>query len=491
MKIFIRADASIEIGTGHVMRCLTLADELRLRGCEIKFICRDEKGSLIDQIEKNRYRVNRLTQCKDIEADRHLTQEILQGEDNKPEWLIVDNYDFDSSWETPLRGYVKKIMVIDDLAEKKHNCDLLLNQNLGIDEKSYSGLVPEHCEKLLGTEYALLRPQFLKERDSLRPRPGEVKRVLIFLGGADPDNVTGKAINAIKMLNLPDIAIDVVLGESNPNRDDIKNLLNHMPKTTLHISSANMAHLMANADLSIGSCGTTTWERCCLGLPSIIIGLSRNQLHIAKKLSEEGAIIYTGWFENITEKEIFEDLSFLLRHPEAIRCISLRSLDLVDGKGITRVVRYLLNMDESIHLRNASLNDCWKIYEWRNHPEIRKHFFDPSPISKTTHHEWFVNVVSSSKIALLIGEKRGGAPVGVLRYDFDMDIATVSVYVIPEFLSKGIGSLLLKAGNEWMKKEHPEVRKIVAKIEGDNLASQKTFKKVGFHESHLTYVYNM
>jgi len=338
MNIFIRTDASTNIGTGHVMRCLTLADALRQKAPHISFICREEPGNLISYIENRGYKVHRLPGEIDIEMDRRLTKEFLSKYETKPDWLIMDHYDIDISWEYPVRKYAKKFMVIDDLANREHDCDLLLDQNYSRNKNRYNRLVPENCVQLLEPEYAILRPQFQKANKNLRKRYGGVNRILVFMGGADSKNITSKTLRAIHMLGLSDIAIDVVIGNLNPYHDEIKTHASHMPNTNCHLNIENMAEMMVVADLCIGGCGTATWERCCVGLPTISIILAENQQSISDSLHKEGAIINLGWYYNVTEKNIKEVVEGLIDNPQKMVSMSDKSRRLVDGKGVGRVV---------------------------------------------------------------------------------------------------------------------------------------------------------
>ena len=232
MKSIIRTDASVQIGTGHhVMRYLTLADELREHGAGAIFVCREFDGNLCGYIEEKGYIVHRLPvpnkQKHNIEGnlkhaawlgtdwhtDARQVEEIIKDLDTALDWLVVDHYALDERWEGYLRPNVKKIMVIDDLADRVHDCDLLLDQNFYENlESRYDGLVPAWCKKLLGPKYALLRPEFREARRNLRKRDGHVKRIMIFFGGSDPTNETTKVLEAIRMLNRPDIATDVMVG---------------------------------------------------------------------------------------------------------------------------------------------------------------------------------------------------------------------------------------------------------------------------------------
>lgn len=343
MNIIIRTDASVNIGTGHVMRCLTLADELKQRNANIRFICREETGNLIELIEKKGFKVYRLPANIEVEEDKVLTGRILKKQSTPPDWLIVDHYEINSSWESSLREFVKKIMVIDDLADRKHDCDLLLNQNYSTDEKRYLGLTPDDCIQLLGTEYALLRPQFFMAREKLRERNGDVKRILVFMGGSDPTGQTSRVLGAIKKLNRPDIVTDVVIGSSNSRRSEIENLISNMPNTTYHFNVENMAELMSYADLAIGAGGTASWERCCVGLPSVVIAIADNQTGISQSLSKKGCCIDLGWYEHVSIEKIKNCLDDLLINSVQLVKISRECLSLVDGLGSRRVSDYLYN----------------------------------------------------------------------------------------------------------------------------------------------------
>ena len=338
MKVYIRADSSTVIGSGHIMRCLTLAGVLRSREAEISFICRKETGNLIGFIEKNGYRVYPLPSDIDFATDMYLAQKILKEQQKLADWLIVDHYEIDVSWEYSSREFVNKIMVIDDLANRKHDCDILLDQNYNKNGSRYNGLVPENCIQLLGPEYALLRPQFREARENFKRENNEVKRVLVFMGGADPTNETGKALKAAKLLNRDNIAVDVVIGASNPFKNEIKTMAKQMPNTTCYFDVNNMAELMSSADISIGASGTSTWERCCIGLPSIVMVLADNQKEIAEELEREGVVVNLGWHGDVTEMDIRDAVQNLLADSDKRRSMGLKGKMMVDGNGAIRVV---------------------------------------------------------------------------------------------------------------------------------------------------------
>lgn len=317
MKATFRVDASLQIGTGHVMRCLTLADALAARGADCQFICRAHEGNLIELIRSKGYLTHALpiaqeastgstalgpeasspdlahshwlgaTQAQDAEA----CTAILAAE--RPDWLIVDHYALDARWERALAPNYRNLMVIDDLADRPHACDLLLDQTFSRDAADYAPLVPTHCRLLCGSLYALLRPEFAALRPyslQRRARP-TVRELLITMGGVDKDNATGQVLRALRACPLAtDCRITVVMGETAPWLDDVRTQAQDMPcPTRVLVGVSDMAQLMADSDLAIGAAGATSWERCCLGVPTIMLVLAENQRKIAEALCEPGA----------------------------------------------------------------------------------------------------------------------------------------------------------------------------------------------------------
>ncbi len=345
MKVIFRADASFQIGTGHIMRCLTLADELREKGVEVFFICRLLPGNLCGFVEQKGYPVHRLpypgqptdsvthhTQLLGVnwQADAEETKTILKKDAGGIDWLVVDHYALDIRWETQLRPYTKKIMVIDDLADRPHDCDLLLDQNLYENmETRYQPLIPGHCLALLGPEYVLLRPEFKEVRRNLRQRDGTVKRILIFFGGSDPTNETAKALKAIQIINCPEVVVDVVVGSTNIYKEEIQQLCSARPNTCFYCQVENMAELMAVTDLVIGAGGTATWERCFLGLPSMTLIVAGNQADVTKAVAAKGAAWNLGWNEMVRPEILADLIKMAMSDPVVLRNMGLNAMQLM------------------------------------------------------------------------------------------------------------------------------------------------------------------
>jgi UDP-2,4-diacetamido-2,4,6-trideoxy-beta-L-altropyranose hydrolase len=381
MQIVIRADASVQIGTGHIMRCLTLAQALQEKGALVNFICREHLGNLIEFIETKGFKVHRLplheqgviseqsdepliniasTQQPCLKSTRpgQLVTNTLfhshwlgstQYQDTQdcmdvlktlnPDWLIMDHYALDETWQVLLEDYYHKLMVIDDLADRKHQCNLLLDQTFGRKPEDYQALVPENCQMLLGSQYALLRPEFSQWREySLKRREHpEFKKLLITMGGVDPENVTGQVLSALTKCNLPkELEVVVILGATAPHLEVVNEQVKILPyKAQVKVNVTNMAEIMANADLAIGAAGSTTWERCCLGLPSILLVLTENQRIIGKLINDAGAAlcIDKGQLAHI-DKQISQVQNQL-------ESFILNAAKVADGTGLIQTMRYL------------------------------------------------------------------------------------------------------------------------------------------------------
>ncbi len=362
MNVVFRTDASTQISTGHVMRCLTLAEELHNHGTSITFICREHEGNLCNYIEEKGFSVFRLPavgpeQNKDLSWNAHAswlrapwgldageTAGIIKNLGRKIDWIVIDHYALDGNWEQQLRPLVDKIMVIDDLADRPHDCDVLLDQNLYEDmESRYDNLVPETCQTFLGPRYALLRPEFRKARKQLRLRDGNVRRILVFFGGSDLTNETTKALKAIQRLNRSDIAVDVIVGSTNPHREEVRQFCETMENIVYHCNVDNMAELMARADLAIGAGGATSWERCCVELPAIIITLANNQEAATRILARQGAISYLGRSCEITAEMITDSIDHFIANPqevEALGCVASKIIE--DRNGVVEIGRNII-----------------------------------------------------------------------------------------------------------------------------------------------------
>lgn len=324
MKVVFRVDSSTQIGSGHLMRCLTLAGQLhKEKQADILFLSRDLLGNLTKLVQEQGYRLALLPRA---EVDKSLTGyagwlAVTQDKDAKDcidvlreelsiEILVVDSYAIDETWERQIRPFVRKIIVIDDLANRKHDCDILLDQNFYLDKNiRYQGLVPEICQLLLGPQHVLLREEFYEAKKHLRKRDGRIWNILVFYGGSDLTNETMKALQAIVMLDGCDqLTVNVIVGVSNPHRAEVKDFCQQYEFLYYYCQVDNIAKFMSEADLSLGAGGTTTWERCFLGLPTIVTAIAENQVRICEDCAKERYIVYLGINKDVTVQTIYREL---------------------------------------------------------------------------------------------------------------------------------------------------------------------------------------
>jgi len=357
MNIAFRVDASAIIGTGHLMRCLTLADTLTVRGVLIRFVCRHLPEYFQDMLSEKGYEFillggstsdsseDDLVHSHWLESSQNSDAQavVLALSDRTWDWLVVDHYALDARWESALRQTAKKFFVIDDIADRRHDCDILLDQNFYADMNTrYTEKVPGHCELLLGPRYALLRDEFCRLRQQVKLRTGPVRRILVFLGGIDTDNYTQCAIEALENVKIYGISVDVVIGAQHPYREDIKSSCIELG-FDCYVQTSHIAELMASADLAIGAGGSATWERCCLGLPTLTVSLANNQTEIAKGLELSGACQYVGSQQMATVKVLHNAVVELLKNNNRLQEISDKAFSCVDGLGVDRVCKELMS----------------------------------------------------------------------------------------------------------------------------------------------------
>lgn len=362
LNICVRVDASVNIGSGHVMRCVTLAEELRKNGNEIFFICRQHSGNLMEWIQSEKnfsvYSLPKMNETKnDLNSDDILcwlgtspqidaqeTKNIIESFNLKVDWLIIDHYFIDIQWELLLRGSVEKIMVIDDLANRSHDCDLLLDVNLHPNmEQRYLSYIPDRCSTLLGPDFLLLREEFYNAVHKMRD--GHIRRILIFYGGSDLTNETSKMLEAVQPILPKDVKLDVVVGRMNQHKDQIQSKVRRLPNASYHCQVNHMAKLMNDSDLIIGAGGSTQWERCYLGLPSIVTVIAQNQYQITQAVEETGAILNLGWYHQSNYKDKQKAITYALNFPEEIKKMGLHAKKIVStqhSSGVHPIIEYLM-----------------------------------------------------------------------------------------------------------------------------------------------------
>ena len=496
MKVAFRVDASSQIGTGHFMRCLTLADELKRQSADICFLSRNLPAHFSEMLVVKGIEYIPLANDGIADSIDELAHAcwlgVSQAQDAKAsvkalsghlfDWMVVDHYALDMRWESLVRQSVKKIMVIDDLSDRHHDCDVLLDQNYFADmEARYKSKVPAHCQLLLGPHYALLREEFRALREQVKVRNGKVEKVLLFFGGVDENNYTLQAIEALTEVNAG-FQVDVVIGAQHPFKELIEKTCAKY-NFVCHVQVSYMAKLMAEADLAIGAGGTAIWERCCLGLPAISICTAENQRKQIADAAEEG-FLYAPIFGKDLIESISNHTQVLLSNPPLIRFISNAGMKLVDGKGTLRIASLIESC--LIEIRNVTPHDSKNIFEWRNHRKIRDVSRNSELITWDEHQKWFDEVLADSNRQLLIGVINENQ-IGVVRFDIEKDVAEVSIYLVPEKDYFGKGKGLLLASEEWLRINHPEIKSINATVMSGNEVSKRLFLGSGYRISSTSY----
>lgn len=491
LNVAFRVDASEKIGTGHLMRCLALANALQQRGVRTCFFSRHMPDNLLHLIIQQGHVFQRLSALDDGapcgERLHSSWLEVSQETDAREcvgalygkhwNWLVVDHYALDARWEGALRQIVHKILVIDDLADRQHDCDLLLDQNLYLDMSArYVGRVPERCQLLLGPRFALLRDEFRQLRESVAPRQGAVKRVMVFFGGVDAHNFTGKALDAlVSMEATKGLHVDVVLGAQHAFRETIEALCLRQGYYC-HVQTGRMAELMAASDLALGAGGTTTWERCCLGLPTIAVSTADNQSVQLADAATNG-LVYSPNFSGDVREAFVQHLGALLENDALRQLVSSLGMIAVDGGGVQRLVARM--GCTGVEVRVALPTDSEHLHRWRNHPSIRAVSRNTGLIAWEDHCRWLNVVLEDPRRKLLIG-LREGESVGVVRFDIEADQAEVSIYLVPEARVTCRGAELLQMAEKWLVVNCPEVRVLRAHVMGANKRSNGLFMAAGY-----------
>lgn len=508
-RILIRCDASLSIGSGHVIRCRTLARELQRHEAEVSFLCRRQPGDLISQLDQE-FSVLALPEqplvaCDGLESrdlyrawlgcsqDQDASQclRVLAEEGiTSASWLVADHYGLDAHWEEQLLAGLcgsdtaPKLLVIDDLADRPHKADLLLDQNFfgEATHQRYEELVPSLCRQLLGPHYALLGPEYAQLHPLVPPRT-ELRRVLVFFGGVDPSNFTSRALEALMVPELADLAVDVVLGLHSPHRQAVAKLVARRPNTTLHSRLPSLAGLITRADLAIGAGGSTTWERACLGLPSLVVAIAANQMPYAEALNQVGHVQLLGDEDSVTVQKIRSALLARNAEPDAGKA----GTSLTDGWGASRLAMAMLGLQESISLRSATVADEALLLRWSNDPQVRANSFSRDPIAPADHHHWFQKDLENSNRLLLIALTSDGCPIGQIRFDLlptnpqsDAREAMVALSLDPCARGHGLASELVRLGLQAMGQRWGAAKEAVDEEPSSKTTSNACFARADF-----------
>jgi UDP-2,4-diacetamido-2,4,6-trideoxy-beta-L-altropyranose hydrolase len=362
-----RVDASPEMGIGHLMRCLTLAVKIRELGFDVYFICRQISSELVADIEGKNINVIRLpsaqpnstkeeylhsswlgvSQAQDAEDTLSFLRSNSHQRRRRPKMIVVDHYAIAAPWEKII-SHLCPVFAFDDLNDRAHHVDLLLDPTIGKVSSAYNGLVPRDTRLFIGPKFALLRDEFITARERVVRKPKDANkpwRILVTLGGADPDNKTLLVLRSLLLLNGRfDFEIVVLAGTLNLNLD---NLISFVDKSSMKVQviqyTKKISELMVHSDICIGAAGSTSWERCALGLPTINITLADNQKAIAANLHRVGASLSFGSLTETNFSKLSEEIEALFSRPERLSRMSEIAMTVCDGYGVNRVIKEILD----------------------------------------------------------------------------------------------------------------------------------------------------
>ena len=493
-RVAIRVDASAAIGTGHLKRCLSLAQALTEAGGEVRFVCRRLDAVAAQVLAAVSEPVCWLPAPSDAmkpepEApphaawagvpqmqDAHDTAEALNGW--SPHWVVVDHYAFDAHWHNTVREALGcRLLVIDDTADRPLDADILLDHNWDADHHAkYAMRLQREPLRLLGPRFALLSTAYRSApRHNFHDR---VRSVGIFMGGTDPGGISARVLAACRAAGFAG-TIEVVSTAANSRLDALQQACAVDSAVTLTLDQPDLAGFFARHDLQIGAGGGATWERCCIGAPTVAMALVANQSAVVPGLAALGAV------RAATEDNLPDVLRNLIANPAARRALSKTATALVDGRGAERVALVLLG--NRLQLRPATADDALLLYGWRNHPDVRAVSTTQDPIDFDAHQRWLHAVLVNPARWLFVAQV-GKLPVGSIRFDrLDEGECEVSLYTDPDLRGLGQGQRLLAAGEQALLALHPQGFTSVASVLAGNTASQRLFHAAGYHGGPLQY----
>ncbi len=504
-SVVFRCDASSVIGSGHITRCRTLARRLHSLGLSIVFICRSQPGDLISLLADEfnvltlphhepslpnttdfPFPYELLLNCTQNQDAEESFQLLLQNSISDISWFVLDHYAIDLTWQDALLSQFSsfdlprpKILVIDDLANRVLHADVLLNQNYYDSShiNPYSNLVPSTCLQLRGSYYSLLSSDYLKCHSLVRPRK-TVRRILVFFGGSDLPNLTSSVLQFLSGKPYQHYFVDVVMGSQNPHFLEVEALSSSRPNTQLHRSLSSLSHLISRSDLSFGAGGTTTYERSCLSLPSLVITLADNQVPIAKLLHANYYHYYLGHFDQVSLADIKKAFDYFLDNFSFYSNLP----SLTDGHGATRLVTAMNIYMPMLRLRPVIANDEWLLFNWVNDPSARSFSINRDNVTLEEHRNWFASGLHDSKRFHWIAVDKLDCPFGQIRFDImaEPNTVRVSISLDGSVRGKGLSKILLNLGISAIRDQLGDNTQVIAQIFSSNHASIACFLGVGF-----------
>lgn len=499
-RVALRVDASAAMGTGHLRRCLSLAEALTEQGAAVKLVVRRLDSVAAQVLQACAFPVHWLpvplpADAPDADGPPHAAwagvawrddadQTAAALCDDAPQWLVVDHYAFDARWHDAAREALGcRLLVIDDLGDRPLSPDILLDHNWADDHRAkYRGRLTRDPKWLTGPRYALLSAAYRNApRYAFHP---EVRTIGIFMGGTDSSGASARVLRCLRDEVGFKGSVEVVSTSANPHVNALREACTASPYTMLTLDLPDLAAFFARHDLQIGAGGGATWERCCIGAPTVAIALTPNQLATVPGLNALGALQASSFDESAppghagTATPLRQILHHLLLDATTRQCLAKTAAQLVDGRGADRVALRLVG--EGLRVRSARIEDCRMLYDWRNHPTVRSVSINPAAIDFDDHIKWMKRVIGAKDRWLFVAEV-GTLPVGSIRFDLTAaDSALVSIYLDPALVSLGLGQRMLQFGEDELSRTLGLTLTIHATIAPENWASVRLFSDAGY-----------
>jgi UDP-2,4-diacetamido-2,4,6-trideoxy-beta-L-altropyranose hydrolase len=467
------------------MRCIALAQAWRERGGRVEFLSRCDSKWLRKRIRQEGFKLVAVKSPHPCPEDYEQTINCVQKDvsEHSP-WLILDGYHFDPAYQRAVReAQINSILIDDHNHHSEYHPKILLNQNIHAPGLQY--VCDADTVQLAGVKYVLLRREFLRYRSRGKAQPEKARKILVTLGGADPENVTLKVLRALQMFEHGEFEVRIVVGPDNPHLQSLEQELKGF-EHILILHNPDIPSLMTWADLAVSAGGSTCWELAFMGVPFLAITMAQNQEELAAGLDAESAAVNLGWFHEIDLHNIVEAVEELVYSPAERARLSRKGWDLVDGLGVDRILTVMRWLEPGVPaaeplVRPVEPGDVLQLWRLANDKDVRRNAFNPEPIPLENHLKWFGEKLESTESAIYVSEI-AGVVVAQARYDKKQNSAEIDYAVIPACRGKGLGRRIIEAtwSRACTKLKVNSVRGVVKK---DNAPSLYCFRKAGFRQT--------
>jgi UDP-2,4-diacetamido-2,4,6-trideoxy-beta-L-altropyranose hydrolase len=464
------------MGIGHLMRCLAIAQACKDEGGRAFFISATNLKEVEKRLYKEEMEVLNIPFLPGSSEDAMESTKLASK--NLADWIIIDGYQFGANYQRMIKDEGLNLLKIDDFGDADHYfADIVLNQNIMGYEDLYRNKEP-YTRILMGPKYILLRREFRKWGKWKKEVPEIARRILLTMGGTDPVNMTLRVLMALQKLNFQEIELTLVLGASEDQYRSLISSIKSFPfPVKIEMNVVNMPEFMAWADMAIISGGTTAWELAFMGIPCLIIPIAENQRYVVEMLQSEGAAINIGWYNEISEDKIRDNVERLISDQNKRSEMSIKGRNLVDGQGVNRILDIL--KEKIIRLRPAREDDCNLIWKWANYPEVRDLSFSSVPIPLEDHIKWFNSKIKDPNCIIFIATDQKDLPMGVVRFDLEGKEAVISVTLDRNFRGMGYGKRIISIASHKLF-EISSIEKINAYVKLNNENSYHAFLKANF-----------